>query len=59
MSGTTFFVRFNSVSESFDSAQLMTHNDFINIDSNSAHDSKWIYEIWFRSTHDSIASKIF
>ena len=34
MDTTPFFIRFNSVSESFDSTQLMAHNGFTIIDSN-------------------------
>ena len=34
MGTTNFFIRFNSVSESFDLNQLITHNGFARIDSN-------------------------
>ena len=46
-----FFIRFNSVSESFESTHdwQWLHKTWFK----STHDSKWISEIWFKSTHDS------
>ena len=70
-----FFIRFNSVSESFDSIQLMTHNGFTRINSNQLTtqnglpkfdgliqiDSrlKMLPEFWFKCTHDRTAFQNF
>ena len=54
--GTTLFLfRFNSVSKSFDSTQLMTHSDFKRIESNQITTQKASRIFWFESILDSIS----
>ena len=67
MGTTQFFIRFNSVSERFDSNQLMTHNGFTRIDSDQLTTQNWFLNFdsnrltsqkafrifWFKSTHYS------
>ena len=51
-----FFIRFNSVSESFDPDQLMTHSALQELIQISPR-LKQISEILFKSTHDSKSSQ--
>ena len=67
MGRNQFFIRFNSVSENFDSTQLMTHkgfttihsnklttqNGFLKFNSNRFTTQKKFPEFWLKSTHGS------
>ena len=50
-------IRFNSVSESFDSNKLITHNGFTRLDLNKLTTQNDFLKVWFKSTHDSIFSE--